>query len=840
MAESKVGREENGQVEMQEEEIEEVAAFPRDRKMSWAKLRRVDSLNLEAGRFSMAHGHHSSQVNWARTLSLAFQSIGVVYGDIGTSPLYVFSSTFGDHIDHKDDILGVLSLIIYTIALIPLIKYVFIVLRANDNGDGGTFALYSVICRYAKVSLIPNHQPEDTQLSHYKLDTPSRQLKRSQMIKEKIENSRTAKMILFLVTIMGTSMVIGDGVLTPSISVLSAVGGIKSLGQDAVVGISIAILVTLFSIQRFGTDKIGFSFAPIVFIWFSFIGGIGLFNLFKYDVGVLRAFNPKYIVDYFQRNGKQAWVSLGGVFLCITGTEAMFADLGHFNIRAIQISFSCITFPAIVTAYIGQAAFLTKHPDQVSDTFYKSIPGELHIPYTIKITRYPKLSYTWVQYCVGLCYVDPLYWPVFVSAVAATIVASQAMISGAFAIVSQSLTLGCFPRVKVVHTSTKYEGQVYIPEVNYILMVACVIVTAAFKTTDKIGNAYGIAVVSVMLITTGMVSLIMLVIWKTNVWWIAIFFFVFGSIEVLYLSSVLYKFVQGGFLPLLFSLVLMTAMIIWHYVHKERYMYELNHKASGDFVGDLAKNAQVTRLPGIGLLYSELVQGIPPILPHFVSNIPSVHSVLIIVSIKNLPISKVLPQERFLFRQMEPRHFRVFRCVVRYGYKDAVQEPAEFERDMVESLKEFIRRESCFFESTKNHKLEPVSLADSSLLAGEEKANGSAAESLREPINSNHETCPSSDSSLNAIRSAVSSAQGVIGRDEGAEAEMEFVQVAAEKGVVYLIGEAEVVAKPSSSFLKKIVVNYAYSFLRKNFRQGEKVMAIPRTKLLRVGMTYEI
>lgn len=168
-------------------------------------------------------------------MSLAFQSIGVIYGDIGTSPLYVYASTFTDEkIHHLDDILGVLSLIIYTIALVPMLKYVFIVLQANDNGDGGTFALYSLICRYAKVSLVPNYQPEDRELSNYKLETPSNQLKRSQKIKEILENSKFAKALLFLVTIMGTSMVIGDGVLTPSISVLSAVSGIKSLGTGKV------------------------------------------------------------------------------------------------------------------------------------------------------------------------------------------------------------------------------------------------------------------------------------------------------------------------------------------------------------------------------------------------------------------------------------------------------------------------------------------------------------------------------------------------------------------------------------------------------------------------------
>ncbi|XP_030529274.1 potassium transporter 5-like [Rhodamnia argentea] len=744
-------------VEMEEEEeLENKMKLNREeRKVSWVRLRRIDSLNLEAGRVSMSHAN-SSKVNWQRTMSLAFQSIGVVYGDIGTSPLYVYSSTFTKGIKDTQDILGVLSLIIYTIALIPLLKYIFIVLLANDNGDGGTFALYSLICRYTKVSLIPNQQPEDRELSNYKLDAPSSQLRRAQKIKEMLENSKTAQIMLFLITIMGTSMVIGDGVLTPSMSVLSAVGGIKSLGQDVVVVISVVILIILFYVQRYGTDRVGFTFAPIIFVWFAFISSIGLFNLFKYDIGVLRAFNPKYIVDYFNRNGKQAWVSLGGIFLCITGTEAMFADLGHFNVRAIQISFSCLTFPALLTAYSGQAAYLMKHQHNVKNTFYDSIP-------------------------------DPLYWPMFVVAVAAAIIASQAMISGTFSIVSQSLTLGCFPRVKVVHTSAKYEGQVYIPEVNYMLMVACVLVTTGFQTPTNIGNAYGIAVVSVMLITTCMLTLIMLVIWKTSIWWIVLFFAIFGSIELLYLSSVYYKFVEGGFLPLVFAAVLMAVMIIWHYVQKQRYMYELKNKVSAEFIRDLAANPRTNRVPGVALLYSELVQGIPPILSHFVANIPSIHSVLVLVSIKNLPISKVALEERFLFKQVEPRGFRMFRCVVRYGYKDKMEEPHEFERRLADRLKEFIQHEYFFLEA-KN-----------------------------KDDNQKDETTI-----------------------QVAEEEMQFVQKAMEGGAVYLLGEAEVVAEPNSSLFKKIVVNYAYSFLRKNFRQGEKIMAVPRNRLLRVGMTYEI
>ncbi|KAK9089976.1 hypothetical protein Sjap_023153 [Stephania japonica] len=800
------------------------------RKVSWTKLRRVDSLNLEAGRVSSVQPHqYFTKEKWGKTLILAFQSIGVIYGDIGTSPLYVYSSTFPKGIiKNKNDILGVLSLIIYTILLIPLLKYVFIVLAANDNGDGGTFALYSLICRYCKVSLIPNHQPEDRELSNYKLDTPSSHLRRAQRVRNMLEKSKWAKLLLFLITILGTSMVIGDGVLTPCISVLSAVSGIKrsakSLNQDAIVGISVAILILLFSAQRFGTDKVGYTFAPIICLWFALIAGIGLYNLFKFDVGVLRAFNPKYIVDYFTRNGKEAWVSLGGIVLCITGTEAMFADLGHFSLRAVQISFSSTVFPAILCAYAGQAAYLTKFPGHVTDTFYKSIPG-------------------------------PLYWPMFVVAVAAAVIASQAMISGAFAIISQSLTLGCFPRVKIVHTSAKYEGQVYIPEINYILMIACVIVTVAFRTTEQIGNAYGIAVVAVMIITTFMVSLIMLIIWKTSILWIALFFVVFGAIELVYFSSVLYKFAQGGFLPLAFSLVLMVIMGVWHYVHKEKYMFELNNKISSSLMKELVSNPDLSKAPGIGLLYSELVQGVPPIFHHFISNIPSIHSVVVFVSIKHIPISKVAIEERFLFRQVESRENRMFRCIVRYGYKDVMEGP-EFEEQLVKQLKEFVRHEHFILEKNGASDqqtaaqvvvLQPeaaINIPHSGLLAKETKVRGQGSstvhieEGLPQPNNS-----ISSRRSSGSIRPAsATSGRSTIGDEvvQGAEEEMRFIQKAMDKGVVYLLGETEVVAKPNSSVLKVITVNYIYNFLKKNFRQGEKIMVIPQSRLVRVGMTYEI
>ncbi|MQL91406.1 hypothetical protein Taro_024020 [Colocasia esculenta] len=699
------------------------------------------------------------QDGWIRTLHLAFQSIGIIYGDIGTSPLYVFSSTFTQGIDHNEDILGVLSLILYTLILIPAIKYVFIVLWANDNGDGGTFALYSLISRYAKVSLVPNQQAEDMMLSNYKLETPSRNMKIAGWIKEKLETSNAAKTILFLVTILGTSMVLGDGVLTPCISgkditkwkekegsnngptvfaVLSAVSGIKesasSLSQDAIVGISVAILVLLFAVQRFGTDRVGYTFAPIILLWFAFIGGIGLYNLFKYDVKILRALNPKYIVDYLKRNRKRGWISLGGVVLCITGTEAMFADLGHFNIRAIQIGFTTILLPSVSFAYIGQAAYLSKFPENVADTFYKSIPR--------------------------------------------------------------------------------------------------------------------IAVVTVMLITTCMVSLIMLVIWKTSIWWVVLFLVIFGGIEAMYISSALYKFAQGGFLPLAFSLVLMSIMGIWHYVHVEKYLFELKNKVPNDHIANLVLHRGLNKIPGIGLFYSELVQGVPPIFPHFIRNVPSIYSVLVFVSIKPLPISHVAMDERFLFRQVEPREYRMFRCVVRHGYNDTLGDPQQFERLLVEHLKEFVHGSFVAVQGGPSHQhhhaISSVVLHDGE--DAEPRRSGRHAtvhmeEALDHPDPVTRVPSASMQRGGNYEGSAANSSSRILAAPpiQGAEEEeKQFIQKAMEKGVVSLLGEAEVVSAKDSSLFKRIVVNHLYDFLRRNFRQGSEVMPVPHGRLLKVGMTYEI
>ncbi|KAG5587666.1 hypothetical protein H5410_048100 [Solanum commersonii] len=734
------------------------------KKLSGNSLKRYDSLDLESSKVPGA----KKALEWTVILKLAFQSIGVVYGDIGTSPLYVFSSIFPNGVTYDEDILGALSLIFYTITLIPLIKYVFIVLRANDNGDGGTFALYSLICRYSKVGLIPSQQPEDKDVSTFKLDLPDRRTRRASKLKSNIESSNFAKFVLLIATMLGTSMVIGD--------VLSAVGGLKEaapsqLTEGRLVWIAVAILLLLFMFQRFGTEKVGNTFAPILCLWFIFIAGIGLYNFAKYDPTVIRALNPKYIIDYFKRNKKNAWISLGGVVMCITGGEALFADVGHFSVRSIQISMCCVTYPALILAYLGQAAFLRKNIDDVSDTFYKSIP-------------------------------NGLYWPVFAVAMLAAIIASQALISGTFAIIQQSLALGCFPHVKIVHTSTKYHGQIYIPEVNNLLMLACVIVTLAFRTTEKLSNAYGIAVVFVMTLTSGFLVLVMIMIWKTHILFVIMYVLIIGSIELIYLSSVLYKFTQGGYLPLAFAMFLMFIMYVWNYVYRKKYHFELEHKISPLKVKETVDETNSHRLPGLAIFYSELVHGIPPIFKHYVENVPALHSVLVFVSVKSLPISKVPVEERFLFRTVKPSDLYVFRCAVRYGYNDVRNEEEPFERLLVERLKEFIRDDSILsMNAAKSNRV-------------------STEQSINVELENNCEIQEVATSSM--------------------ERDIQVVERAYSVGVVHLVGEQDVIASKGSNVVKRVVIDYAFNFLKRNLRQSSKVFDIPHKRMLKVGMIYEI
>ncbi|XP_049935078.1 putative potassium transporter 12 isoform X1 [Nymphaea colorata] len=782
------------------------------------KPKRIDSFDVEAMGITSYNAHHKKDPSYWHLITLAFQTLGVVYGDMGTSPLYVFSDVFSKvPIKSEIDVLGALSLVMYTIAIIPFAKYVFIVLKANDNGEGGTFALYSLICRYAKVSRLPNRQPADERISSYKLKVPTPEMERALNIKESLEKTSSLKTALLLLVLMGTSMIIGDGILTPAMSVMSAVGGLQGavngFGKDAVVVVSIIILIALFSIQRFGTSKVAFLFAPALAIWFFYLGSAGLYNICKYNIAVVKAFNPCYIYYFFKRNSRQAWSALGGCVLCITGAEAMFADLGHFSVASIQIAFTFVVFPCLLLAYMGQAAYLIENPTSVGRIFYDSVP-------------------------------NGLFWPVFVIATLAAVIASQAMISATFSCIKQAMALGCFPRLKIVHTSKRYMGQIYIPVINWFLMIMCIVVVATFRSTNDIANAYGIAEVIVMMVSTTLVTVVMLLIWQKNLFLALFFPIVFGSVELIYLSAVLSKIKEGGWLPLAFATCFLCVMFIWNYGSVLKYESEVREKISMEFLLDLGSTLGTVRVPGIGLVYNELVQGVPSIFGQFLLNLPAIHSTIVFVCIKYVPVPVVPQEERFLFKRVCPKDYHMFRCIARYGYKDVRKEDHNsFEQLLIESLEKFLRKEA--YELALEFGASDLDFESETVVSRSREAPSAVGE-LQIPLMADQRggelgIVPSESSSENANGSALPTASMPSSDEDPAlEYELSALREATDSGVTYLLAHGDVRARKDSLFVKKLVINYLYAFLRNNCRAGAANLSVPHMNIIEVAMTYMV
>ncbi|KAJ1393096.1 Potassium transporter [Sesbania bispinosa] len=774
----------------------------------WVLDQKIDEpMDEEAGR--LRNMYREKKFSALLLLRLAYQSLGVVYGDLGTSPLYVFYNTFPRGIKDQEDVVGALSLIIYSLTLVPLIKYVFIVLRANDNGQGGTFALYSLLCRHAKIKTIPNQHRTDEELTTYSRSTIH---ERSFAAKTKrwLEEQAFIKSTILILVLVGTSMVIGDGILTPAISVLSAAGGITvnrpDVDNGVVVLVAVVILVGLFSMQHYGTDRVGWLFAPIVLLWLLLIGGIGIFNIWKYGAGVLRAFSPVYIYRYLRRGGKDSWTSLGGILLSITGTEALFADLAHFPVSSVQIAFTLVVFPCLLLAYSGQAAYLTHNLNHSQDAFYRSIP-------------------------------DRIYWPVFVVATAAAIVASQATISATFSIIKQALAHGCFPRVKVVHTSKKFLGQIYIPDINWILMVLCIAVTAGFKNQSQIGNAYGTAVVLVMLVTTLLMILIMILVWRCH--WIFVVLFTGLSliVECTYFSAVLFKVDQGGWAPLAIAGVFLIIMYVWHYGTVKRYEFEMHSKVSMAWVLGLGPSLGLVRVPGIGLVYTELASGVPHIFSHFITNLPAIHSVVVFVCVKYLPVYTVPEEERFLVKRIGPKNFHMFRCVARYGYKDLHKKDDDFEKKLFHNLFMFVRLESM---------MEGCSDSEEYSLYGQqtEQSRDGMLNNNRNTASVNVDLSISSVDSIVPARSPTHVNFTIQSSGHGSSQtevdELEFINNCRDAGVVHILGNTVVRARRESRFYKKIAVDYVYAFLRKICRENSVIFNVPHESLLNVGQIFYV
>lgn len=776
-------------------------------------------------------GRSPQRDSWKTTMLLAYQSLGVVYGDLSISPLYVFKSTFAEDIQHSDtneEIFGVLSFVFWTLTLIPLIKYVSIVLRADDNGEGGTFALYSLICRHANVSLLPNRQIADEELSTYKLErNPETADKtRVKVWLEKHKNLHTALLIMVLI---GTCMVIGDGVLTPAISVFSAVSGLEfSLSKNhheyAVIPITCVILAFLFALQHFGTHRVGFIFAPIVLAWLLCMSALGLYNIIYWNPHVYQALNPYYMFKFLKKTRKYGWMSLGGILLCMTGSEAMFADLGHFSYSAIQLAFTALVYPALILAYMGQAAYLSKHHDFYSNSqvgFYIAVP-------------------------------DKVRWPVLVLAILASVVGSQAIISGTFSIINQSQSLSCFPRVKVVHTSEKIHGQIYIPEINWLLMILCIAVTVGFRDTKHMGNASGLAVITVMLVTTFLTSLVIMVCWHKPPLLALAFLLFFGSVEALYFSASLIKFLEGAWLPILLALILMAVMLVWHFTTIKKYEFDLQNKVTLEWLLALGDKLGMVRVPGIGLVYTDLTSGVPANFSRFVTNLPAFHNVLVFVCVKSVPVPYVFPKERYLVGRVGPPGHRSYRCIVRYGYRDVHQDVDSFETELIESLAMFIKLDASYRCSEASEQQleewEPGltvigsnTLRDHASYDLQDSVQHSAASvEMMPPAHSPSRTgleLAADANSAKQVRFFIDSLVASPEADKHVSEELEALSAAREAGTAFILGHSHVQCKPGSSVVKKMTV-VGYNFLRRNCRGPDVVLRVPPASLLEVGMVY--
>ncbi|THY76394.1 putative potassium transporter [Aureobasidium pullulans] len=616
------------------------------------------------------------------------QSTGVIYGDIGTSPLYVYSSTFSSE-PSRDDLLGALSLIIWSLTLIVTIKYVLIVLAADDEGEGGTFAICKLqlfsLCTVQLLTPIP-----DTLLSRFsdimkrdprtyhaiKMERyPNAELNRqSRSIRAWLEKSKVAHAILKILAVFGVSLIIADGILTPAQSVLGAIQGLKvvddSIGSPTIIGVSCAILVLLFVLQPLGIQKLASCFAPIVILWLLFNMSFGIYNLVMHDWKVLKAFSPYYAGLYFMRLKEEGWQSLGGILLCFTGVEALFADLGAFSKRAVQISWLCLTFPCLLLAYIGQAAYISRTPSAYANPFFETVP-------------------------------PGMFYPSLVLSILAAIVASQALITSTFQLLIQLMHSSYFPQIKATYTSTKFHGQVYIPLANWIMMVGTVIVTAVYSNTTKLGHAYGVCVILVTFITTNLVTLVALIVWKTNPFLVFAIWLPLVTLDGLYLSSALTKVPDGAWFTLLLAMLLASFFSLWRYGKEKQWtteaktqaqlselvVYSSNNLASSTATShDMSAKksfhlswrhggGELTETKGMGIFFDKSGTDIhvPQVYEHFITKFEAQMQVVVFLHLRALSEPHVHEEDRYTIARTPLPN--VYRMTIRYGYVDRVVTP---------------------------------------------------------------------------------------------------------------------------------------------------------------------
>ncbi len=536
--------------------------------------------------------------------------LGIVYGDIGTSPLYAFKASlehFGsDHIVQAD-VLGILSLIFWSLILIVTVKYVLLVMRADNNGEGGILALMVLAQRNC--------------------------------------GGKRARHALTLVGVGGACLFFGDGVITPAISVLSAVEGLEIAApslKEVVLPISAIVIVALFAVQSRGTGSVGRMFGPVMMVWFITIAALGLFQIVKHPQ-VLAAISPTYGVSLCVRHGWLAFVTLGSVVLAVTGAEALYADMGHFGARSIRAAWTFFVLPCLVLNYFGQGALVLAEPGSASNPFYLMAPDWALIPLVILATL-------------------------------ATVIASQALISGAYSVTRQCMQLGFLPRMTVSHTSATEEGQIYVPQVNTALMLGVLVLVFAFRTSDALASAYGIAVTATFLCT----CVLAMVVWRRQFHWSrAKSLFVWGiffAIDAVFFAANALKIPEGGWVPLVMGAFLLALMTSWKR-GRELLLDRWKHDSLplSNFLARLP-HSRTIRVPGMAIFMTGSPDYVPAALLHNLKHNKVLHEKVLFVTVSNLDVPEIGAPQRAVVTELAPG---IHRVQLRYGYMESPNLPRD-------------------------------------------------------------------------------------------------------------------------------------------------------------------
>jgi KUP system potassium uptake protein len=543
-------------------------------------------------------------------LALVVGALGVVFGDVGTSPIYTVQTIFNPDDPHPvpittDNVYGIVSLIFWTVMIIVTLTYVTLVMHADNDGEGGIMALIALVRRWGT------------------------------------RRGRTA-VVLATLGVFGAALFSGDSMITPAISVLSAVEGMKVIDpglQGWIVPITVIIIVALFAVQRRGTGAVGRLFGPVMIGWFIAIGACGVNGIVDHPQ-ILAALSPVYAVKFMAGNFGMAFFSLAGVVLAVTGAEALYADMGHFGRKAITRAWLFVVLPALALNYLGQGALLIADKATISAPFFLLTPDWARVPMVLLAT-------------------------------AATVIASQAVITGAFSLASQAIELGYLPRLRVVHTSASTIGQVYMPWINGMLMVAVLILVFAFRSSAALAYAYGMAVTGTITITTVLFLYIAHTRWRVPLWLIAIGGSALLGVDLLFVAANLTKLVHGAWLPLLIAIATFTVMITWQrgstIVTRRREMAEGPLQA---FVDRLSRRRGLLRVPGTAVFLNRGNKTAPLALRANVEHNDVLHEHVAIVTIDTLPIPRVDDSERIEIDPLGHTHDGIIHVTVRFGYME--------------------------------------------------------------------------------------------------------------------------------------------------------------------------